>query len=651
MNLRLLMLGLVLASPAFAEFLPAPGPKLAPDDRKQLLAGVDALGKQIESLRNELKDRPNLMELLPDVEIFHKAVRFPLEYDEICDVGKARRALDTGMKRAELLREGKTPWTTDGGVRAYRSWIDGSVQPYMLAVPRNYHPAAALQYRVDIFCHGRDEKLSDLNFISAKPPAAAEDHFVIHPYGRYCVANKFAGEMDLFEILESMKKQYPIDENRIVLTGFSMGGAAVWHLAAHYPDKWVAASPGAGFAETRQYQNINVNSPTAPPWYEQRLWHFYDATDYARNLANFPLIAYHGELDKQKQSSDVMEAALAAEGLKLQRIIGPGVAHKYEDKAKAELDRRLAEYARQGRNPVPAEIHFTTYTLRYFRAFWIRVEGLEQHWQRADIDAKLLPDGIEAKTRNITALTFRFDQGKPFAAGSHPLVTIDGQKVQLPQVPNRRWETTLARRNDKWQIQTNPPQALRKRPGLQGPIDDAFMDRFIFVVPTGKTSNSQHEKWTTSELLRAQQQWRGLFRGEVQLKRDTDLSDQDVETSNLILWGDPASNKLLATIADRLPIRWTEKEIQLGDQKFDAAHHSLQLIYPNPLNPSKYIVLNSGHTFREDHNRTNSQQTPKLPDYAIIDLNTPPNGKAPGKVVAAGFFDENWQLSKDAPHE
>src|SRR3954470_1366885 len=158
MNLRLLILGLVLATPVFGEFLPAPGPLPSKEDNHQLQAGVDELGKQIESLRKELKDRPNLLELLPDVEIFHKAVRFPLEYDEICDVAKARRALDAGMKRAALLKEGKTPWTSEGGIRAYRSWIDGSVQPYMLAVPKNFHPAAAVQYRLDIFCHGRDEK-------------------------------------------------------------------------------------------------------------------------------------------------------------------------------------------------------------------------------------------------------------------------------------------------------------------------------------------------------------------------------------------------------------------------------------------------------------------------------------------------------------
>ncbi len=636
MNLRLLPLVLVLATPVFAEFLPAPGPQLSPADRKTLQAGVDALGKQIESLRKELKDRANLLALLPDVEIFHKAVRFPLEYDEPCDIAKARRALDIGMKRAELLRDGKTPWVTEGGVRAYRSQIDDSIQPYMLAVPKNYHPAAALQYRLDIFCHGRDEKLTDLNFISGKPPAAATDHFVIHPYGRYCVANKFAGEIDLFEILDSLKKQYPIDENRIVLTGFSMGGAAVWHLATHYPDRWVAASPGAGFAETRRYQNIKLDSPNAPPWHEQTLWHLYDATDYARNLSNIPLIAYHGELDKQKQSTDVMEAALADEGLKLTRIVGPGVGHKYEDKAKAELDRRLSEFAHVGRNPTPPEVHLTTYTLRYNKCFWINLEGLEQHWKRADVDAKLLDkDTAEITTKNVSAISF-----------SLPLrvINIDGQRVGLPG------KSALVKSGDKWAASIEKKEPT-KRPGLQGPIDDAFMNRFVYVVPTGEATHQQPAKWSMAEMVAAKSQWRGLFRGEVLMRLDVDVTDADIASSNLILWGDPASNKIIARIAAKLPIKWSEKEIAVSGKSFDASHHSLVMIHPNPLNPSRYIVLNSGHTFRQDHNRTNSQQTPKLPDWAVIDLDTAPDGKSPGKVVAAGFFDEHWQVKKDEPHE
>jgi hypothetical protein len=66
-------------------------------------------------------------------------------------------------------------------------------------------------------------------------------------------------------------------------------------------------------------------------------------------------------------------------------------------------------------------------------------------------------------------------------------------------------------------------------------------------------------------------------------------------------------------------------------------------IYPNPAAPGRYLVLNSGPTFREGHDRTNSLQNPKLGDWAIIDLSEPPGPERPGKIVKTGLFDEEWQ--------
>ena len=73
----------------------------------------------------------------------------------------------------------------------------------------------------------------------------------------------------------------------------------------------------------------------------------------------------------------------------------------------------------------------------------------------------------------------------------------------------------------------------------------------------------------------------------------------------------------------------------------------LSMIYPNPLNTGKYVVLNSGLTFRENH-KSNAVQNPQLPDWAILDLSTPPDGNAAGKAVAADFFDENWDVKPAA---
>ena len=75
-----------------------------------------------------------------------------------------------------------------------------------------------------------------------------------------------------------------------------------------------------------------------------------------------------------------------------------------------------------------------------------------------------------------------------------------------------------------------------------------------------------------------------------------------------------------------------------------AAHHAPILIYPNPLNPNRYVVTNSSFTFREYAYLNNARQVPMLPDWAVVDLTTPPGNVWPGKIADANFFDEQWQV-------
>jgi hypothetical protein len=177
---------------------------------------------------------------------------------------------------------------------------------------------------------------------------------------------------------------------------------------------------------------------------------------------------------------------------------------------------------------------------------------------------------------------------------------------------------------------------MHKRHGLQGPVDDAFLDSFVFVSPTGSPMAAGVAGWVAAEEKRAILEWRRQFRGEAQVREDKDVTDADIASSNLILWGDPGSNRVLARIADRLPVKWTADGVALGKDRYSATHVPV-LIYPNPLNPKKYVVLNSGFTFADAAARSNSLQTPKLPDYAVVNT-------AGGKVVRAGFFNEDWGM-------
>ena len=651
---RLLLLAATLAFSAFAQTtppaaapvpkkIPAPGISLTDADRAELTAGATALRAELDALARDLAAPADarLLALLPDVEIFHKAVAWSLDDDTFYppkEIAFAKHLLATGRERAAQLRAKKSPWLEARGliVRGYRSKLDGSVQPYGLVVPADLDlskPTPAM-----VWLLGRGEKRTELAFLAEReggPPQLTPKGVVtLVPYGRFCNATKFAGEVDVMEALAAVRAQYSIDPLRIAVAGFSMGGGSTWHLATHFPGLWCAASPGAGFAETPIFTKANAPGKEVRPAWEQLLWRHYEATGISGNLFNVPTLAYAGEIDGQKEASDLMEAAMAKEGLKLERFIGPQTAHKYHDGTKTELTTRFEALIAKGRDTIPADIRFSTYTLRYPESSWVRIDGLEKHWERADVQAtRSAGSSINVATKNVTEL---------YLTSGDQRVVIDGQELSAPA---NRTGLRLRKTDGKWALASAAPTGLRKSPGLTGPVDDAFMDAFVFVRPSGKPLNPELGTWVESELTAARHLWRDVFRGDTPVIADTALTDADIANKNLILWGDPTSNKVLAKLlaTGQLPLTWDAKTLTFRGKTYASANHAPILIFPNPLNPRHYVVLNSGLDFRNDGYTNNALQTPKLPDWAVVDLRTPPGPRWPGKIVDAGFFDESWK--------
>ena len=319
---------------------------------------------------------------------------------------------------------------------------------------------------------------------------------------------------------------------------------------------------------------------------------------------------------------------MAEAGLRLTRVVGPQTAHKYHPDSKIEIARMLDAIAERGSDPYPRKVKFTTWTLAYNRMKWVTLDALGRHWERARLDAEIAGDSaVNVDTVNVTAFTLEMGPGGcPLDLARQPVVTIDGQRVNAPApMSDRSWTAHFRKSGTHWMIGDAALDAgLHKRHGLQGPVDDAFLDSFVFVSPTGAPAAPGVAAWVAAEEKKAIDEWRRQFRGEAQVRRDQDVTDADIASSNLILWGDPGSNRVLARIADRLPVKWPT-----------SATHALILIYPNPLNPKRYVVLNSGFTFADFAARSNSLQTPKLPDYAVMDT-------AEAKIVMAGFFNEEW---------
>jgi len=622
--------------------IPIPGITLTDNERTRLTTGTAELRADLDQLARELAAEPKWLALIPDAEIFHKAVDWALRYDEFMapkEVTAADGYLAKGWERVAHLRRKQAPWLAATGlvVRGYRSKIDGSIQPYGLFVPETPPADTGKSTPLLVWLLGRGEKRTELAFLlereAGPPQITPQGTLTLIPYGRFCNATKFAGEADVFEALAAVLAGYRVDENRIAVGGFSMGGGSTWHLATHFPGLWCAATPGAGFAETPIFTRaLSPGREPRQPW-EPTLWRQFDATGIAGNLFNVPTLAYAGALDGQKEASDLMETATKAAGVTLERFIGPDTAHKYHPETKAALTKRFEELIARGRENVPREVRFSTYTLRYAESAWLRIEGMEQHWERADVKAWLSSDNtVAVETKNVSALAL---QVAPTA------IMIDGQPVIRLAPQGQR--VLLQKVNGRWQSGANPEAGLRKRPGLTGPVDDAFVEPFLFVRPTGKPLHPETSAWIESELTAARTLWRDVFRGHAPVKSDREVTEADIAGSNLILWGDPSSNAVLRRVLAQLPVKWDAQALTFRDKTYDAKHHAPILVFPNPLNPSRYIVLNSGITFRSEGYGNNALQTAKLPDWSIVDLRTPPGPRWPGKIVDAGFFNESWK--------
>ncbi len=606
-------------------------------------------GERMDALASEILVFPRAVELAIEYGQFYKPLD-PQNASELLDEATHRlNAVEQGADWADVvgLVDGQSPRLIVGG---YRSKIDGSFQPYGLVLPKGLGRDDRQPRRLDLWFHGRGETLSEVAFLTKQRNDAGQytpaDTIVLHPYGRYCNAFKFAGEVDVLEVLDYIRDRLPVDPQRISVRGFSMGGAACWQFATHHADRWFAANPGAGFSETPEFLQFfqGENARQSAPDFQQTLWQLYDCPPWAINLAHCPTIAYSGEIDRQKQAADVMEAALADVGIDLVHVIGAQTAHKIHPQSKIEIESRMDALARSVTPRPPLRVDFATVSLRYHRMHWIDVRGLKKHWTPARVTATIDGSTIGVRTENVSRLRFAFEPGQwPGTPLGEVAVEIDGTTLVGPKVASdRSWTWEVMREGESWQVAAETNER-RKRPGLQGPIDDAFLDSFLFVLPSGTSSDEAVQRWVEAESAHAMLHWRKHFRGDVRMKLDRDLSQEDIDSSNLILFGDPDTNSVVGQIQDAIPVQWQPESISIGKASVPREGHVPALIFPNPLNENRYIVLNSGFTYREYDYLNNARQTPKLPDWALIDVREGATMRQPGIIREAGFFDETWQ--------
>jgi predicted peptidase len=116
-----------------------------------------------------------------------------------------------------------------------------------------------------------------------------------------CPKGKWWEPLELTALLDELVQKYKVDQDRIYLTGLSMGGFATWSLAAYTPDRFAALVPICGGGEPIR----------------------------AKQIAHIPAWVFHGAKDPvvPLQRSEQMVEALKKKGADVKFTVFPEALH------------------------------------------------------------------------------------------------------------------------------------------------------------------------------------------------------------------------------------------------------------------------------------------------------------------------------------
>ena len=173
---------------------------------------------------------------------------------------------------------------------------------YLLYLPPDYDKKDS--WPLLLFLHGGGERGNDLNLVKTHgPPKLVEQgkelpFIVVSPQ---CPKDGAWQPLELTALLDDVVARYKVDQDRIYVTGLSLGGFGTWSLAAHTPNRFAALVPICGGGETY----------------------------WTKQLSHVAVWAFHGAKDEGvpvRRSQEMVEA-LSKNGGNPKLTVYPDLAH------------------------------------------------------------------------------------------------------------------------------------------------------------------------------------------------------------------------------------------------------------------------------------------------------------------------------------
>jgi len=538
-----------------------------------------------------------------------------------------------------LWRDGKDPFADKRGpiLKAYISEIDGTLQTYSVNVPEGYLADRPIPLLVQLHGHGWFRPFQ------GHPAPEHTGAITLTPQGRGATDYLYIGELDVLRAMAEVQRDYLIDDTRIYLTGSSMGGTGCWTLAVHHPDLFAGVAPRAGNADYHAWEDRWKWNPSDERLHIRLRTYLRDLDNpltYAANLADVPVYCLHAAGDDVvpvEHARAMVQAVRSAGGDCRYLEFLSGNHGAFDPSA---LDEQLAWLAANPRQPSQT-IHFVTGRLRQAHVGWVQVDGFSEPLKLATVRAAIDRSSTLVLTcDNVSALTLT----PPGALTSANVIINGSGPLRVSADPDGALRLHL--RGTRWVPGSPDPGLLRKRPGLEGPVDEVFLTPFILVYGT-QGDDPDLLQDLRDEAGRFASEWSRRFGAFPRLCADTDLTPEDAQRLNLVLFGRPDQNLVLQRYADRLPIRISKDVIDAFGTRCTGEDVGTIFCYPNPDLPDRMLVVYAPlgrpaafqmHTRFGKWFNWGVFDFRKWFDYAVYDART----RDPETFLKVGFFDATW---------
>ena len=389
-------------------------------------------------------------------------------------------------------------------------------------------------------------------------------HFQVRPSRNRIWGYRAISTYDAMQVVAFMKRNYPIDANRIYLVGSSAGGSGAMHLASCYPDEFAAVLPLIAAGN---------NYPL-------------------RNFSNLPVAFHHGDRD---WTSSICNARVQAQ--RMQALGCPTTLEEYPGAGHGvpgSHESLMTWLFEQRRNPAPRTIRHDCEAPSLGRSYWLRIREFDDPHQRAYVEAEI-NDGIATiHTKNVVALSLALD-----LIGDVSEVQIDESK--LPASAHYVLDKGVLDKGvldkgvldkGRWKIADAPQKPQLRRYEAGGATNLYQGEPLLIVYGTGGDYTNQ---------LRAAAQKLAAYGGPTHtamgghrfpVVADEALTDEQQARCNLILIGQPNENRVTRSLWPRLPASIEDKALVVaGRAPLPLENQVLSLLHPNPDHPKRLLYI------------------------------------------------------------